>query len=116
MKANRNKPGQLLLETPFRISLIITIILIAIDLAFYQKITPEIPLFYSLADSSSHLAQKNWIFLLPILSLLINLAHFSLSKVFKQIDSFVLRLFIWATLIFQIILFMISIRIIAVIG
>ena len=104
------------LETPFKISLIITVILIVLSLIFFQKITPEIPLFYSLADSGSQLVPKGWIFLLPVLSLLINVVHLGLTKIFNQINPFVLKLFIWTTLFLQVILFIVNVRIIAIIS
>ena len=79
---------------------------------FYGKLQPQIPLFYTLADGNDQLVEKKWLFLLPVIALMINVIHLLLLRAGKNYDDFLKRLFALITLIFQILILAITLRII----
>lgn len=101
-------------QKPFRLSLLINLVIIGLGVYGLSVVTPVVPLFYSLANPDKQLVSKQWLLFLPLLSLLINSLHLILTKLNQELDSFVLRLFSWSTLILQIMLFMITMRIILI--
>lgn len=100
---------------PLRISLSISLLIILLSIIFYPQLQPEIPLFYSLPRSSQQLAHKLWIFFFPLLSIFITVSHFFMISVNSQIKNRLKKLFSWTTVILQILLFLIFIRIIYII-
>ncbi|MBD3250540.1 MAG: hypothetical protein GF381_03165 [Candidatus Pacebacteria bacterium] len=96
-------------------SLLSTLFLLGLTLVSYHQLTPQIPLLYSLADPEKQLVAKFWIWTLPGLSLMINLVHLVLLKAMPDLERFVLNLFSWSTLILQLILLAISLRIILIV-
>lgn len=105
---------KLQIAQPFKICLIFTLVIGSLSLLSYGEITPQIPLFYSLANPEKQLVTKDWIFALTALSLLINIIHLGLINIFNQLDRFVLKFFSWSTLVLQIILLVITLRIILI--
>lgn len=97
------------------VSLVITTISGFISGLFYNTIQPEIPLFYSLANTSSQLTGKSRIFLLPIVSLFVGLIHFLLTKYLYSLKVRFIKVFAWATVLIQALILTILIRIIWVI-
>lgn len=77
---------------------------------------PQIPLYYSLAQSAQQLAPKSHLFLFAGLSLSITIFHFSFIMAFRQLDLFLLRLFAWTTVLTQGLLLVAIIRILFVIS
>lgn len=86
-----------------------------ISVALYPSIQGKIPLFYSLTKDFDQLANKEWIFLFPGISLGIMLINTLLIAVNKHFEPLIINLFTWATLGLQIILTMIFIRLIFII-
>lgn len=113
-KSNRPQP-RVNLPLPFKISLALTVV-IAVEIAIvYLRLQPELPIFYSLAEAEKQLAPKAYIWLLPSFSLLLNLLHFGLTRVFKQLETMILNIFSWSTVLLQTILFLTVTRIILII-
>ena len=61
--------------------LLLVIFNVVITAFFWWQLPPQIPLFYSLPYGTSQLATKIWFFILPILSVLIWVSYFLLSKI-----------------------------------
>ncbi len=103
------------LKTPFLISFLITVVMtLTIAISFF-RIQPQVPLFYSLARPSQHLVSKNWLFLLPLLSLLIGLIHSIIVKLTKYSDPLLMKLFAWTTIGAQLMLGLALFRILIII-
>lgn len=100
---------------PIRISLILSLALSILTAVSYPRLQPQIPLFYSLSIPEQQLAAKGLIFLLPGLSMLINLIHIVLIRSFNKLDTFILRLFAWSTVVIQLIILMITLRLLLII-
>lgn len=102
-------------KTPFRVSALISLVLIILSIGAYGFIQPEIPLFYSLPKSSSQIVDKIYIFLIPIMSLIITATHFSILIASKEMEKRLKMMFAWATVILQFISLLIFLRIIIII-
>jgi len=85
------------LKKIFLVSFLLTTSMLLITLIFFFRIQPQVPLFYSLARQSQHLTSKNWLFLLPALSLAISLTHLLIIKLIGQSDQLLMKLFAWTT-------------------
>ncbi len=72
-------------------------------------IQPVVPLFHSLPSSDAQLASKEWLFLLPLLSALINVIHLTAINRFN-LNELVLKLTAWTDAILQLILLMVTLR------
>lgn len=104
------------LKIPFLVSFLLTAIMFLVTLIFFFRIQPQVPLFYSLARTSQHLTSKNWLFLLPSLSLLIGIAHFAIAKAIKHTDKLLMKLFAWTTVGIQLVLGLALFRILVIIS
>jgi hypothetical protein len=100
------------LSRPVMLSLLISCTLALISLTSYLNIQPVIPLLYSLARPSQYLVSKEWIFLFPIFSFLITVTHLLIVKMLSNLETVVLKIFIWVTITLQIFLSIAMIRII----
>ncbi len=108
--------------TPFRLhhdvrqhvitSFMCTLILGGLSAVFFVLAQPMLPMFYSLALPQQQLVPKVWIFLLPLLSLIISLSHALILSAIEQQDRVIQRLFITMTLVLQTLLIVALIRII----
>lgn len=85
---------------------------VAIAIAFYAKLQPEIPLFYSLTEGNGQLADRRMVFLLPLIGILINALHQILLWLGKNYNPFLKRLFALVTLIFELMILVINLRVI----
>ena len=83
-----------------------------IAIIFYPRLQPQIPIFYTLAEQTDQLANKEWIFLLPVLGLAMAVAHSLITAFNRRYDEFLWRLFALVTLIAELMLLTINIRII----
>ena len=91
-------------------NLIINGIILMIVTLVYFFIQPVVPLFFSLAQPTHHLVSKEWLFLLPGLSVLINLTQLQSLRLIDNSQEFVVKLFTYSALVLQVILVMISLR------
>jgi len=94
----------------------LTINFISLFLAgfFYPRLQKEIPLFYSL-PSDQQLTKKEYIFILPLIAAIINLFHLLIAYLEKDINQNILKMFIQITLLMQILVLAILLRIIIIV-
>ncbi|MEN8253300.1 MAG: hypothetical protein ABFQ62_02920 [Patescibacteria group bacterium] len=98
------------------VSAAISIALFIFTLIALIWIQPEVPIFYSLALPSQHLAQKYWLLLFPIISTVITTSHALITKILSNLDKLVLDLFSWSTVFVQILLSLSLLRVIIIIS
>jgi hypothetical protein len=99
------------IRTPFLVSYLFAAITSFLAIAFYLQLPPTIPLFYTIAESTAQLTNKEWVFLFPSLALTIALIHTSYLQFFSKSEKVTVRLFAWATAVVQIVLSISLIRI-----
>lgn len=97
-------------QKPLQYSLSITgvITLLSVSAAFFLQ--PQIPIFYSLPLSSQQVASRYWILLFPGFSLSVTLLHIVLIGIFSKVDEDVLGLFCWLTVLLQLVLLAVVVR------
>lgn len=108
-KKTRFKLGPNYAATPLKLSVSISIVILVIVVGVQPLIQPVVPLFHSLPPGSSQLVPRSWLFLLPALSVLINLIHIGAINIFSM-SELVIKLYAWADLVLQLILLMITLR------
>lgn len=114
MQSNLNllqifRPG---LRIPIFLSLSLTLITALLVAAYFKLAQPELPLFYSLSDAQQLLQPKVLFFVLPGVSLTISLVTMVTIAIMDSIEISMLKLYTWASVSSQIILFMAAIRIV----
>jgi len=92
------------MKTPFKISWLITSLTALVSLVLYFRLPPQIPLFYSLALAEQQLAAKEWIFLFPVFSALVNGGHLLILKSIKNYEALIIKLFTGSTVLVQVVL------------
>lgn len=102
-------------KTPFLLSWLLSASLVLGSLIFYFRIQPQIPIFYSLARPSQHLMSKEWLFLFPVFSLLINMIHWLIAQTNKNPTELLAKLFAWMSFGIQFLLFVAWLRILLII-
>lgn len=102
------------IKSPLLISIGLTGLLTIIATIFYFFAQSVVPIFYSLPLAEQALAPKEWLFLLPVISLIVTLVHSGLISLFNDLDILILRLFAWMTVIMQFFLLLILVRIILI--
>lgn len=102
-------------HTPFVLVLITTIIACVSSVLGYFFLPPEIPLFYSLALSSQHLASKEFIFILPSLAIFIAVINSTIIMRLQKYDVLLIRLFAWITVVCLLLILFALIRILTIV-
>lgn len=102
-------------HTPFAITLSITLLTGLISTIGYFLLPPEIPIFYSLALSSQHLAAKEFVFVLPGLAILFVLVNSTIMMRLQKYDVLLIRLFAWITTVCLSLLLFALIRILTIV-
>lgn len=102
------------LRVPLFTSFFVSAIIFIVTIVYYLQAQPQLPLFYSLARPSQHLVPKVWLFILPSVSLIINTIHTILVQLFKEYNPVILRLFMWVTVILQLVLLLVFLRIVLI--
>lgn len=102
------------LRAPIFTSFTISAIIFIVTIIYYVYAQPQLPLFYSLARPVERLVPKIWLFILPSTSLFMSILHTFLVQLFREYNQVILRLFIWITVIFQVILLLIFLRIVLI--
>ena len=92
------------IRTPYFITVLIMAITTFITLTTYPMLQPEIPLFYSLSDPEQQLTAKEWIFLLPVLSLIILIVNTVGLILISRVDKVMTRLAMWSTILIELLL------------
>ena len=96
-------------------SIILNILGFLLAIFFYTKLQKEIPLFYSLSGDQQ-LVEKKYIFLLPIIAAFMNGAHLLIVYLEKEINYNVLKMFIQITLLLQVLVLAILLRVIIIVN
>ena len=97
---------------PFMVAFFISALIAIISIIGFLILQPEVPLWYSLPRLTQHLAPKVWLFLFPVISILLNVIHFSLMRFFQTYEAVLLSLFAWTTVVLQLLLGLALVRIV----
>jgi len=99
-----------------KFSLAISLSMIIGLLIIYSQLQPTIPLFYSLPTKDASLAPKEWLAIIPGVSLLINGLHWLITKQLsvKLNKPIIWKLFWQMTVLIQILLAISFVRIILI--
>jgi len=103
-------------RVPFLFSYIVMLTSYLLVLVFYFRLPPIVPIFYSLAQPSQHLAAKEWIFLFPVFLTLITVGHLSLIQTFSDYEKLLLQLFSWTSFVIITLVFASLVRILVIIS
>jgi len=79
----------------------ISLVILFISVIYYFIAQPQLPIFYSLARKSDQLAQKEFLFLFPLISFVMNFTHLLVIKILKSYSSLMLKLFTFTTTVLQ---------------
>ncbi|MFA6814232.1 MAG: hypothetical protein GX943_00800 [Candidatus Pacebacteria bacterium] len=94
-------------------ALIANLVTLALSLLFFPSLQKKIPLFYSLPDTQQ-LVGKEAILILPGLASLINIIHFFIIKKFKSAHLTILQVFLISTLVLEILILSILLRLLII--
>lgn len=97
------------------LSIILNVLGFIFAFVFYIGAQKEIPLFYSL-PADQQLIRKEFIFILPIFATLMNIVHLWIAYFEKEINYNVLKMFVQITLLLQILVLAILLRIIIIVS
>lgn len=100
------------LRTYFVASIFISCGLALLTTAAYFRSQPQLPIFYSLPEPNDYLADKQWIFVFPVLSTAITIVHLLLLPIMKDHHRMMNVLFAWLTVITQALCVLAAVRII----
>lgn len=114
IRKTRFKLGPKYAATPLKLSVAINLMVLIIVGGVQPLIQPVVPLFHSLPPGSAQLVPKAYLFLLPTLSLLVNVIHIGAINILKM-SELVIKLYAWGDFVLQIILLMIALRNIVVV-
>lgn len=92
-----------------------SLLMLLILLVFYLPLQNQVPLFYSL-PLDRQLVNKQFLFILPTLSILINILHLSIAKFNKEIHEYILKMFVQLTFLLQLLLLAILLRVIIIVS
>lgn len=82
---------------------------------FWKFLPPLVPLFYTLLETEQQLADKNWIVVLPVMGLIINVIHFWVIYLARKYDQTLLRVFSYMTIFLQLLILAVLLRIILIV-
>lgn len=102
------------LRTIGLLSIILNVISLLVAVIFYASLQKEIPIFYSLSNDQQ-LADKKFILVLPIIATFMNVVHFLIAYIEKEINANILKMFIEISLLLQFLLLAILLRIIIIV-
>jgi len=104
------------LKTPFQVCFLVSSGLTLFLLVSYLRLQPTVPLFYSLADPSDYLVDKQWLILFPVISFAITFGHSILIKTLYHHEKIIPNLFAWSTVAIQVLLTLELVRIVIIIS
>lgn len=115
---SRLLPGLIFGQKSIRAALLITlglvVIMVGLFFACYQKLPPEVPLFYSRPWGEAQLASPWLLLILPALSLFIIILNFILSGLLFDF-SFLVQVLMWGATVFAFLALFTLVKIISVI-
>lgn len=80
------------------VALLLTAIICFCSIFLYTTGQPELPLFYSLAVAEDQVVRNEWIFVLPVIAILLFTGHLLLLNLLSKVDEQMMKLFMWITL------------------
>jgi len=101
-------------QTPVTISWVIFVILIGLSILYYLIAQPQLPMLYTVASKNDQLLDKIFIFIIPALSLVMNIIHYIIARLLKKYSVILLKLFVGTALGLQVILMFAFLRIILI--
>lgn len=96
------------------ISIVVNFIILLVTIIFYNGLQKNIPLFYSMPNDQQ-LVRKEFIFVLPVIATLVNSLHLFIAYIEKEIDYNILRMFLQVTLLLQVLVLAILLRVIIIV-
>lgn len=103
------------LKQPLKYSLLLTGVITFLSVSAVFFLQPQIPIFYSLPLASQQLASRFWILLFPGLSLTVTILHIMLVGIFNKTDEAVLRAFCWLTVVLQVFVLAVLLRLLVLV-
>lgn len=82
---------------------------------FWRFLPPLIPLFYSRLEINEQLAEKKWLFVLPLIATAITIVHFFVIWLARKYDQTLLKVFSYVTIFLQLLLLAVLLRIILIV-
>jgi len=104
------------LKAPFQLSFLFSSGMSLFLLISYFRLQPTVPLYYSLAEPTDYLVDKQWLILFPLISFLITIGHALLIKSLFHHEKIIPQLFAWCTVAIQILLTLELVRIVYIIS
>lgn len=80
------------------VGLLLTAVISFCSIYLYSTSQPELPLFYSLALAEDQVVKNEWIFVLPVIAIILFLGHLILLNVLSKLDEEMMKLFTWITI------------------
>lgn len=102
------------MKLPILISLLTASLSGFLSLIQYPLLPPMIPLFYTLSQLDEQLTQKEFIFLIPAISLIIFTTHIVFGKILSKTDLVMMQLLSWTTVLLNFLLLFSLIRILII--
>lgn len=96
-------------------SYVLSLIQVLAVLSVYFRLPPVLPLWYTMANAQDQLASKEWLLVIPILSVTVSVLHTILAPLLNEYGPLLVKLFGWATIIVHVIFAVSLIRIIMII-
>ncbi|MGI6278240.1 MAG: hypothetical protein ACOYJ8_00245 [Patescibacteria group bacterium] len=106
--------GQKTVKLALFISLGLIFLMVGLFFVVYNKLPPQVPLFYSRPWGEAQLASPWLLLVLPALSFFISLLNFILSGLFFD-RPFLVQVLMWASVVFSFLSFFTLFRIIVII-
>jgi len=106
--------GQKTTRAALLIALGLVLVMLGLFVGFYQKLPPEVPLFYSRPWGEAQLASPWFLLTLPALSLFITVLNFILSGLFFD-SSFLVQVLTWGATVFASLALFTLVKIISVV-
>lgn len=103
-------------KTPALICLLVSSIITLLVLVNFFTLQPVVPLFYSLAQPQDYLTPKIWLTVFPLTSFLITFIHLALLKSIQNYEKIIQQLYVWLTVVIQLLLLLALIRILTIIS
>ena len=104
------------LRTAFLMCFLLSSVSMLAVLVAVFTIQPLVPIFYSLALPTQHLAAKEWLFLFPVISFVIAFLHLSIVNSFRGYNQLIIELFAWMTVGIETILLLALLRILWIVS
>ena len=78
-------------------SLLLTALICFFAVFIYSISQPKLPLFYSLSQPEDQLVRHEWVFVIPVISVILFILHLVILNILSKLDEEVMKLFNWLT-------------------